>query len=154
MLKKIFILLFLSTASLAYTETPPPAASQTQPSPEKTETSSPALPTQEIPPLPSSTEITESYEGSFLRVIVSLVGLIILVVVTFWILKRLGRGRFGKFGSDKSIHIIERRPLSPKSVLYLVEVGNKRVLLSESQLEVRSLTSYELLDEEEEEEGK
>ena len=109
----------------------------------------PALPTEEIAPLPSSVQLTESYEGSFMRVILSLLGLIVLVIMTFWILKRLGRGRFGKFGSDKNIHIIERRPLSPKSVLYLVEIGNKRVLLSESQLEVRSLTSYEISEKEE-----
>lgn len=149
MLKKIFILLFLSMGSLAFSEKAAPP-SQTQTLPEPAQPSSPQLPTQEIPPLPSSNELTQSYEGSFIRVIVSLVGLIILVVLTFWILKRLGRSRFGKFGSDKSIHIIERRPLSPKSILYLVEVGNKRVLLSESQFEVRALTTYDLLEEEKE----
>src|SRR5579862_1917537 len=146
MLRKILLLLLLSTASLAFTDTPPtsppPQTPQQQPQP-----APPPLPSQEIPPLPSSAQLTQSYEGSFIRVIVSLLGLVILVVLTFWILKRLGRSRFGKFGSDKSIHIIERRPLSPKSVLFLVEVGNKRVLLSESQLEVRSLASYDLLEE-------
>ena len=137
MLKKILLLLlFFSTATFGFTDTPD-TPSQGQ--------NASSLPTQEIPPLPSSNELTQSYEGSFLRVIVSLLGLILLVVLTFWILKKLGRSRFGKFGSDKSIFILERRPLSPKTVLYLVEVGNKRVLLSESQLEVRALSSYELV---------
>jgi flagellar biogenesis protein FliO len=143
MLKKILIFIVFCTTSLAFCQTPSPTSS----SQEQTQQASPALPTQEIPPLPSSTQLTQSYEGSFIRVIVSLLGLIILVVLTFWILKRLGRARFGKFGSDKSIHIIERRPLSPKSVLFLVQIGNKRVLVSESQLEVRSLASYELVEE-------
>lgn len=102
------------------------------------------LPTQEMPPLPSSSELTQSYEGSFIRVIASLVGLVLLVVATFFILKRLGRGRFGKVSSDKSIHILERRPLSPKSILYLIQVDDKKVLISESQLEVRALTSIEM----------
>lgn len=109
--------------------------------------SPPELPTEEMPPLPSSSEITQSYEGSFIRVIASLVGLILLVVGTFWILKRLGKGRFGKLGSDKMIHILERRPLSPKSVLFLVQVGTKKVLISESQFEVRALASIEPIDE-------
>src|SRR5690242_19530138 len=101
-LKKIFTLfLFFCMVCVAY-------AAQDQ--------GPPALPTEEIAPLPSSDQLTESYEGSFMRVILSLLGLVVLVIMTFWILKRLGRGRFGKFGSDKNIHIIERRPLSPKSV--------------------------------------
>jgi flagellar biogenesis protein FliO len=161
MLKKIFTSLFLCAAAFALAEmkAAPPQTQSTQnqaetseaPADTSTETKAPALPTEEIPPLPSSTQITESYEGSFIRVILSLIGLVVLVVVTFWILKRLGRGRFGKFSSDKLIHIIERRPLSPKSVLYLVQIENKRVLLSESQFEVRSHASFDLLEEEKEE---
>src|SRR5690348_3159016 len=149
MLKQIFISLLLCTSTFVIAETGA-APNQTQTTQKQTgtsetpaDTSAPALPTQEIPPPPSSSQITESYEGSFLQVIVSLIGLVVLVVVTFWILKRLGRGRFGKFGSDKAIHIIERRPLSPKSVLYLVQIENKRVLLSESQFEVRSHASFD-----------
>jgi flagellar biogenesis protein FliO len=164
MLKKIFTSLLLCATLLVMAETPTPqtqaqaqaqaqtqSTSQTAEQAETQQPSAPELPTQEIPPLPSSTEITQSYEGSFIRVIVSLIGLVVLVVVTFWILKRLGRGRFGKLGSDKLIHIIERRNLSPKSVLYLVQIENKRVLLSESQFEVRSHASFDLLEEEKEE---
>lgn len=107
------------------------------------------LPSDEIPPLPSSEEMTKEYEGSFIRVLASIVGVILLVVATFWILKRLGRGHFGKSGSSKTIQILERRPLSPKTVLFLVQIDNKRVLLSESQLEVRGLASIEELESEE-----
>lgn len=158
MLKKIFISLLLCMSTYAAAAAPqsqPQIESASQPAElreaqEPSASSVPELPTEEIPPLPSSTEITQSYEGSFLRVIVSLIGLVVLVVVTYLILKKLGRGRFGKFGSDKLIHIIERRPLSPKSVLYLVQIENKRVLLSESQFEVRSHASFDLLEEEKE----
>ncbi len=107
------------------------------------------LPTDEIPPLPSSEQMTKEYEGSFIRVLASIVGVILLIVATFWILKRLGRGNFGKSGANKTIQILERRPLSPKTVLFLVQIDNKRVLLSESQLEVRGLASVEELESEE-----
>ena len=90
--------------------------------------------------------MTREYEGSFLRVLGSVIGLILLIVFTFWVLKRLGKGNFGKLGSSKSIQIVERRPLSPKTILFLVQLGNKRILLSESQLEIRALSSVELLE--------
>ncbi|HEY2811315.1 MAG TPA: flagellar biosynthetic protein FliO [Rhabdochlamydiaceae bacterium] len=125
-------------ASLAYGQAPASSQEQQQPT----------LPSTEMPPLPSSEELTQSYEGSFVRIIVSLLGLIVLIVATFWILKRLGRGRFGKLGGDRAIRIVEKRPLSPKSVLYIVEMGSKRVLISESQVEVRALSSVELAQEE------
>jgi flagellar protein FliO/FliZ len=98
------------------------------------------------PPLPSSKEMTHSYEGAFVRMLVTLLGLVLLVFATFWILRRLGKGKF-KMGSSRTINVIERRALSPKSMLYVVEIGNKKVLISESQLEVRALTSFEDLPE-------
>jgi flagellar protein FliO/FliZ len=91
------------------------------------------------PPLPSSAEMTDSYQQSFVRMLLSLGGLLVLVFGTFWVLKRLGKGKF-KLGSHRVINIIEKRPLSPKTVLYILEVEGKRVLVSESQLEVRTLS--------------
>ena len=106
------------------------------------------IPSEEIPPLPSSDQMTKEYEGSFIRVLASIIGVILLIIATFWILKKLGRGHFGKLGSTKSIQILERRPLSPKTVLFLVQIENKRILLSESQLEVRGLATVEELESE------
>jgi len=37
----------------------------------------------------------------------------------------------------RAIKILEKRALSPKSMLYLIEVGGKPFVISESQLEVR-----------------
>ena len=51
-----------------------------------------------------------------------------------------GKGQF-KMGSGRSINILEKRALSPKSILYIVEIGSKKVLISESQVEVRTLTT-------------
>jgi flagellar biogenesis protein FliO len=49
--------------------------------------------------------------------------------------------------SGRMVNVIERRALSPKTMLYVVEIGNKKVLISESQLEVRTLANYEELPE-------
>jgi flagellar biogenesis protein FliO len=119
----------------------------TETRPEPSATPSDEKPTdQGIAPLPSSTEMTTSYESAFVRMLVTLFGLVFLVFATFWMLRRMGKGKF-KMGSGRSINVIEKRALSPKSMLYVIEIGNKKVLLSESQLEVRTLTTIEELPE-------
>ncbi len=135
------ILLFSGACVADKKETPPPPTEQVAPAESATPPAheeSAQAPT----PLPSPTEITTSYEGAFIRMLVTLLGLLVLVFATFWILRRLGKGKF-KLGSGRTINIIEKRALSPKSVLYIVEIGNKKVLISESQLEVRALTCIE-----------
>lgn len=122
----------------------PPEAStgQSNTPPASFETKTHSAPVQE--PLPSSDEMTHSYQGAFIKMLVTLLGLIFLVFATVWTLRRLGKGKF-KFGSGQMIHIIERRAVSPKTMLYIVQIGNRKVLISESQLEVRSLSTYEEL---------
>ncbi|MBS0604324.1 MAG: FliO/MopB family protein [Verrucomicrobia bacterium] len=159
-LKKLLPILLLLYSSAAYSadkkQTPPPAAQEAAPEDSKKDTSvkpeaAPAAPApaaldkaaQQPPaPLPSSTEMTTSYESAFVRMLVTLLGLLFLVFATFWILRRMGKGKF-KMGSGRTINILEKRALSPKSMLYIVEIGNKKVLISESQVEVRSLATYE-----------
>ena len=124
-------------------ETAPTPAS---PQPQKPE----EQPSEPVPaPLPSSNEMTHTYESSFVRMLVILIGLVFLVFMTFWILKRLGKGNF-KMGAGRTINVIERRALSPKSMLYIVEIEKKKILIAESQLEVRTLASFEESPEENE----
>jgi len=80
-----------------------------------------------------------SYEGTFFKMVLSLVGLLALVLITIWLLKKMSHGRFGSFGAQKSIQILEKKSLSPKTLLYIVEIDGKKVLLAESQLEVRAI---------------
>ena len=99
-------------------------------------------------PRPASDDVqaaTESYETAFIKTIVVLVGLLVLVFLTVWMFKKISHGRLRNFNYLKSIKIIEKRPLSPKSMLYLIEVGGKQVLIAESQLEVRTVTSLDWL---------
>lgn len=134
-LSRIFSLLLLLFCSFVYCE-----ESTSQPKPPPT-TIEPVV-VQPPPPLPSSEEMTHSYEGAFVRMLVTLIGLLLLVCATVWILRRLGKGKF-KIGSGRMINVIEKRPLSPKSILYIVEIDNKKVLIAESQIEVRALTTLE-----------
>lgn len=161
-LNKILSVLFLLSSTLIYAGSqapataPPDEVQQTHPAIQNAPAQAPAVPAEPghfVPsqepqpaPLPSSNEMTGSYESAFVRMLVTLAGLVFLVFATLWLLRRMGKGKF-KMSSGRTINIIERRALSPKTVLYIVEIGNKKVLVSESQLEVRALSTYEELPE-------
>jgi flagellar protein FliO/FliZ len=73
----------------------------------------------------------------FLFLIIALLG------VSLWFLRRLIQQRMQKSDASRSIQILEKRVLSPKTMLYLVEVEGKKVLIAESQLEVRRLENLQ-----------
>lgn len=84
-----------------------------------------------------------SYEHALGKMLLTLLGLIVLIFLTVWVMRKLTSGRVRSMNQNRAIRILEKRPLSQKSVLYLVEIEGKQVLLSESQLEVRALTTVE-----------
>ena len=94
--------------------------------------------------IPMSDEVhMPSYQGTFTKMLLTLAGLILVVFLTVWLLKKLMQGKIGSFGK-KHISIIERRPISPKTVLYLIELEGKQILMAESQLEIKTLTTVDL----------
>lgn len=84
-----------------------------------------------------------SYEPAFGKMLLTLGGLLVLVFLTLWILKKVSHGKFGSFGSYKYIKVLERKSLSPKTLIYVLEVEGKKILVSESQLEVRVLSEID-----------
>jgi len=151
-LKRVIFLLSVlcvvnACASSKVAPTPPPSQEQTPPPAPQTSTPSapaPVTPDQNTTPapLPSPQEMTHSYESAFIRMLITLIGLILLIFVTFWILRRLKGGRF-RFGGSQAIDVLEKKAISQKTILYLIRAGNKKVLLSESQLEVRAVATFE-----------
>jgi len=105
------------------------------------------MPKDEMPP-PSDedfpiTESTPSYENAFMKMILILVGLLIVIFLSIWLLKRFSRSRVTSMNHLRNIKILERRPLSPKTMLYLIDIGGKQVVISESHLEVRKITTID-----------
>lgn len=82
--------------------------------------------------------------AAFAKMFLSLVALVILLFVSYWFIKRLIQNRLQKGVGDAAIQILEKRMISPKTVLYLIEVEKKKVLIAESQLEIKRLESFEL----------
>jgi flagellar biogenesis protein FliO len=97
----------------------------------------------EIPPPP-----VQDYGAAFFKMILMLFALLAVVVLTVWIIKRWGHGRLGRFKDKQGIHILEKRILSPKTALYTIEVEGSRLLVVESQLEVRALHQWQVPPEE------
>lgn len=138
MLKLIFIGILLSISSLQA------AAGPTGTSVEQQAPVSPAptLPMENPEPF-ENVEQPVSYQGAFVKMMLTLFALIVFIIISVWLLRRISHGRMKQMNYGKMIKIIERRPLSAKSILYLIEVGGKKVLVSESQLEVRAIASID-----------
>ena len=78
-------------------------------------------------------------------------GLIIsLILIVAWFLKRMLNSRQEQANATSLIKVIERRSLSPKTAIYLLEIEGKSVLISESHNGVTHLTDYNTPEEKEE----
>lgn len=84
-------------------------------------------------------QATASYEFAFFKMLATLGIMLILIVVSLWMFRRLSQGKLASSNQSKSIKIIERRTLSAKSILYVVEFSGKQLLIAESQLEIRKI---------------
>jgi flagellar biogenesis protein FliO len=82
----------------------------------------------------------DSYEYAFFKMLATLGVLIVFLVLSFWMFRKLAAGRLRQMNQGRSIKVLERRALSHKSTLYIVEFEGKEILLSESQLEVRKIS--------------
>lgn len=123
-------------------KSPPPEKPKVE---EKAEAKAPPPPAKEIEKKMDVHHATENYETAFIKTIVVLVGLLVLIILTVWMFKKISHGRLRSFNYLKSVKVLEKRPLSPKSMLYLIEVSGKQVLIAESQLEVRAVATLDWL---------
>lgn len=145
---------YLLSSSLLILPLSAVVADTTPPAPSQHSILAPKEPTPTNPPAPAAPAVdtTEespapSYQGALTKMLLTLGGLLALVFLTIWALKKLSQGKIGSYGK-KQINVLERRALSPKTVLYIVEVEGKKVLIAESQLEVKRLATIDLYSEE------
>jgi flagellar biogenesis protein FliO len=100
---------------------------------------------------PASKELMPFYEGpSFTRMWITIAAALVLLFSTLWLLRRFKTGHFKKFSNSSTLNILEKRALSPKTLLYIIEIDGKRLLISESQVEVRTLNQEDIVHSSEE----
>lgn len=74
---------------------------------------------------------------SLVKMLLTFLALILLLFVSYWFLRRLIQHRLQRGVGRQSIEILEKRMISPKTMLYIVRVENKEILLAESHLEIK-----------------
>lgn len=100
----------------------------------------------EIDPLDGVTSAPPADLGStFIKMMLTFGVLILLLFGTYWFIRRLVQMRLQRGIGTASIQIIEKKMISAKTMLYLIEVENKKVLIAESQLEIKRIESFDLL---------
>lgn len=127
--------------------------SQTVVSPEYSQTGVQKLPPEvQLPPdfsehyAPPSTLEEDHFYQEFFKML-SMLGLIImLLLLASWFLKRLLSSRTEQINNTSMIKIVERRMLSAKSAVYVVDVMGKKIALAESQNGITCLGDVSLKD--------
>lgn len=102
-----------------------------------------AVHAQEEPPPPDLLEEPArgeyNFRHEFLRMLFILGLIITMVVATTWMFRRIGRGKMRTFNSNSAIQILERRAVSQKSFVYLLEVEGTKILVGDSQAGLHGL---------------
>ena len=83
---------------------------------------------------------------TLIKMLLTLFGLVLLLYGTYWFLRRLIQNRLQRGVGQQSIDILEKRMISSKTMLYLVQVENKKILVAESHLEIKALESFPALE--------
>ena len=81
--------------------------------------------------------------AAFTKMLLTLAALVVLLLLSYWLIRKLFQNRLQKSNSNASIQILEKRMISPKTMLYLIEVDEKKILIAESHLEVKRLEGFE-----------
>ena len=84
-------------------------------------------------------EQNKTFQNAIFKTFASLAALIALVLFTVWLLKRISQNRHTFGLKSQSMQILEKRLLSPKTTLFLMEVDGKKIVFAESMLEVKVL---------------
>ena len=80
--------------------------------------------------------------ATLMKMLICMAALAALIFATYWFLKKLIQNRLQKGVGDPAMSILEKRMLSSKTMLYLIEVEGKKILCAESHLEIKALGSF------------
>ncbi len=74
----------------------------------------------------------ESFFSEMLNMLSTLGIIVGLVLIAVWFIRRLLNARLDQMNESSAIRILERRNLSHKSMIYLIEVHSRHIVLAES----------------------
>ncbi len=85
----------------------------------------------------ATTELVHSTTPSFLRLGLSFIALLAALWFVIWLLKKISGSKLGFFNHDSNIKMIERKSISPKTQLYVIEFEGQKMIVAESSVHVK-----------------
>lgn len=133
-------------------ETPIPTEQQNQRPPKTPDFSPPDLdgpifPLEDVIGEPNPD--TNRFLSEFISMVATLGLIISLILIFAWFLKRMVNTRQEQANETSIIKMIERRSLSPKTAIYLLEIEGKSLIIAESPSGVTRLSEYDTPEEKE-----
>jgi flagellar biogenesis protein FliO len=141
-------LMMFQGVSFSANEPPPPQHTKAPDFSPPKDLSGPVFPPEDVLGEPGPEN--NRFLSEFINMAATLGLLIGLILMIAWFLKRMVNTRQEQGNATSIIKIIERRSLSPKSVVFLLEVESKTLVVAESVNGVTLLTEYNSPEEEEE----
>lgn len=89
----------------------------------------------------------DNFQAKFLNMLFILGLLIAFMILASWALKRMMKARVTQINQASLIKVLETRTLSPKSLVYLIEIEGEKILIGESQNGLTYLASFPELPE-------
>ena len=132
----ILSILCLFNTHAAWAETTSP----TKDSAPSTHRYEPTFPLEEL--LPKPTPQDDKFLSELFNMLASLGLIVALIILVGWFLKRLATTRLEQANVVSTIKILEKRALSPKSMIYLLEIEGTGILIAESANGVTRLSEF------------
>ncbi len=95
-------------------------------------------------PTPTSPMMHDNgYSKQFKGTLIAILIIIALVFLLIWLMKRFSNNRPLHMNHRKHIKILEKRPLSPNTYIYLLQVGDKQIVIAESKFQVQKVATLD-----------
>jgi len=85
---------------------------------------------------------TNRFLTEFVSMLATLGMIIALILIVAWFLKRLVNTRMEQANSTSGIKVLEKRPISQKTIIYLIDVQGQGVIIAESHNGVTRLSDF------------
>ncbi len=147
-MKRISLILFIALTSAFSLK----ADASAPPTPKQQQVTQPTAPQQSVdiddePELPFPAATTSlpanNYKKQFTGTLIAIVIIVFLVFFIIWLLRRFSSDRPLHMNHRKHIKVIERRPLSPNTFIYLIQVGDKQFVIAESKFHVHNVATLD-----------
>lgn len=112
--------------------------------------SSPLFPASQLP----IEESSDKFTSELLNMLLTLGMLVAVIFALSWILKRMLNVKNQQENVRSTIKILEKRSLSPKAALYLVEVFGKTLVVAESPTGFNCMATFDHTEESDDAEAK